>query len=132
MLRVEKWVNQKTCVVAEGETQVDVFNQLATMGEVFCEEKCGKCGCEDLRYQVRKASKGKKDFLYPEMVCKNHKCRAKLSYGQADGGVLFPIRFEREKNEDDVTVYVRDDNGRMIPRGSWGWVIYNPETDKEE
>jgi hypothetical protein len=132
MLRVERWVNQQTCIVAEGETQLDVFSQLASMQEVFGDTTCGKCKGSDLRFQVRKAKKGKKDLAYPEMVCKNPKCKAKLSYGQSDGGVLFPIRFEREKNDEDVTVYVKDENGRMIPRGSYGWVVYNPETGKEE
>lgn len=132
MLKVEKWVNQKTCVVAEGETQLDVFKQLASMQEVFGEERCSKCGNDDLRFQTRKASKGKKEFVYPELVCKNPKCRAKLSYGQADDGVLFPVRFEREQNEDGVTVYIKGEDGRMISRGSYGWVIFNKETGKEE
>lgn len=136
MLTVEKRINDSTTVVAQGETQLDVFNQLASMQEVFGERECAKCGDPYIQYRTRKASKGKgksaKEFYYPELVCTNPKCRAKLSYGQAEGGLIFPIRYERETNEDDVTVYVKDENGRNIPKGKWGWVIYNKETGKEE
>jgi len=135
MLRVEQQINNTTVVVAEGETQLEVFKQLASMTEVFDNSVCQKCHNKEghgVSFTIRKASKGKKEFEYPELVCKDGKCRAKLTFGQADGGVLFPVRFERGKSEDGTTVYLKDSEGKNIPRGKWGWVRYNKETGKEE
>ncbi len=130
MLQVQKWVSPKVCVVAEGETQADLFSQVSSMEEVFGESKCGKCGSEEIRFGTRKAAKGKKEFTYFEMHCNT--CRAKLSFGQSEGGVLFPVRYEREQNEDGDTVYKKDANDRLIPKGVRGWVVYNKATGKEE
>ena len=123
MLRVERWLNQKTCVVAEGETQLDVFKNLASAQEVFGEEKCGKCGSENLRFQVRNVVDGKKNYDYPELVCRD--CWAKLSYGQSDDG-LFPVRYERKDKE-----YVRDANGNKVKKGDMGWVKFDKVTGVE-
>jgi hypothetical protein len=129
MLKVQLRVSPTVHVVAEGETQMDVFQQIAEMQEVFGEQKCGKCGCTDLSYRVRKVPDGKKsEFSYPELVCQNKDCWAKLSFGQAkEDGKLFPVRFERDGKE-----YKKDANGKNIRRGSNGWVKFNKETNKEE
>lgn len=126
MLKVETKVNSKTTVVAEGETPLDVFTTLATLQELFGEEKCGKCGCENLTYRVRTVGEGKKTYTYPELVCQNWECRAKLSYGQMENGGLFPVRYVREDGE-NVKV-----DGKNVVKGSWGWVKFNRDTGKEE
>ena len=118
-----------TLIQVEGEDQISVFKEIASAQETFGEEKCGKCGCTDLRYAVRTAkSEDGEEYEYPELRCNNGKCRAKLAYGQEKkGGGLFPIRFERDGKK-----YKKDENGKNIMRGSWGWVRYNPQTQKEE
>lgn len=125
MLKLNVKLNNRVSVEAEGETQLEVFENASALQEVFGESCCGKCGSENITFRVRTVGEGKKTYKYPEMVCKS--CWAKLSYGQSDGGVLFPVRYEREDKE-----YVRDANGFKIPRGDKGWVKYNKETDKEE
>jgi DNA-directed RNA polymerase subunit RPC12/RpoP len=114
-------------VELEGKGHLDIFKQISSFQEVFEEPQCGKCGSPDLKHVVRIAKDGKKEFEYPELRCQ--KCGAKLSFGiMNDGeGTLFPIRFERDGNE-----YRKDENGKAIPKGKWGWVKYNKETGKEE
>jgi DNA-directed RNA polymerase subunit RPC12/RpoP len=111
----------------EGQGHLDVWKQIASFQEVFEEEKCGKCGSDHLRYVVRVAKDGKKEYEYPELRCQ--KCGAKLSFGTMNDGIksLFPIRFER-----DGTEYKRDANDKLIPIGTNGWKKYNKETGKEE
>lgn len=93
---------------------------------MFGEEVCGKCGCKNLRYQVRSVPDGKKSsFEYFELVCSD--CWAKLSYGQSDDGALFPVRYQREGKE-----YVRDENGNKVRKGTNGWVKFSKETGREE
>lgn len=112
-------------LTAEGATHLEVVKELAALEEVFSEAKCGKCGSEDIRFRVRSVQDGKKEYEYPEMLCGG--CWAKLSFGQSEGGKLFPVRYEREGGE-----YKKDADGNYIPRGTRGWVKYNKETGKEE
>lgn len=114
----------------EGQGHLDVWKQIASFQEVFEEEKCGKCGSDNLQCKVRIAKdpkKKEKEYQYPELLCK--KCGAKLSYGimDDDKGTLFPIRFERSEGE-----YIKDADGKAIPVGNYGWKKYNKETGKEE
>lgn len=95
----------------DADTQVEVFQQLASFQEIFAETKCGKCSSEDVRYQVRNVD----DNLYYEARCTD--CGAKLAFGaMKKGGRLFPRR--------------KDKDGNWLPDG--GWVKWNPETKKEE
>lgn len=110
-----------------GENPLEVFKGLANFQEVFGEKCCGKCQSTDISFRVRRPTKGSKTYDYPELVCQNPKCRAKLSFGQSDEGALFPVRFQREGG-----AYVKDENGKNVPRGTWGWVVFNRETGKEE
>jgi len=123
-MKVEFKANDKVTLVAEGESQLEVFENLASMQEVFAEEKCGKCSSDRLSFKVRKVPDGKKFFYYPELVCQ--KCYAKLTYGQSDAG-LFPIRYERKEKE-----YVKDANGKNIPLGTNGWIKWNKEKGVSE
>lgn len=114
-MKVEVKVSDRVTVTAEGETQLQVFEQLGTMQEVFGEKECGKCKKTDLTFRVRKVTKGKQEFVYPELQCRS--CWAKLTFGQKmEDKTLFPHR----KNEDGSE------------KGKRGWVVYNKETQQEE
>ncbi len=135
-MRIEMQVSPDLKLVADGETHVDLFESLASMQEVFGDDKCGKCGGKLLRFVVR-TNDGNK---YHELHCdswdtklndgKGAYCRAKLSFSvkkKPNAGALFPVRFQRKEGE-----YVKDANDKMIPRGSHGWVRWNPTTKQEE
>lgn len=126
-MQVQHKINDKITIVVDGDTQLDVFQKLARMGEVFGETHCAKCKKDNISFRVRNVKDGKKEYNYPELVCNNSDCRAKLTFGTMEGGELFPVRFERNEGE-----YVKDKNGKNVPKGTWGWVIYNRETGKEE
>lgn len=141
-MEVQVKVNSKVTVVADGKNPMEVFQNLSALQEVFGEEKCGKCEGTNFSFRVRKAKDGKKEYLYPEIVCHSHLietnsdgiikdskklCYAKLAFGQSDDGILFPIRFKREGKE-----YVKDTDGKNIPKGSNGWVRFNFEKKLEE
>tara|TARA_R110000824_G_scaffold14985_3_gene63341 strand:- start:10876 stop:11205 length:330 start_codon:yes stop_codon:yes gene_type:complete len=98
-------------VEIEADTQIELFQQLANFQEIFAENLCGKCGSENIRYQVRNVD----DNLYYELRCAG--CNAKLAFGvMKKGGRLFPKRKDKE--------------GKWLPNG--GWVKWNPDTQKEE
>ena len=116
----------------EADNHVGVWAQLSSLQEVFEEDKCLKCGGESLRFSVRKSTytddKGKpKEAPYYELRCRD--CGAKFSFGVLDDGTfnLFPKRKDKagkwlgtKKNKD----------GKTVP--TYGWVKWNPETEKEE
>ena len=72
---------------------------MAQIQEVFEEENCGVCGGTDLRYVVRVVDGNH----FPELVCQNQTCRAKLAFGQnKKGGTIFPKRkMKDDKPSDD-------------------------------
>ena len=93
------------------DSQTELFEQLAYFQEIFGEEQCGKCGSENLRFQVRNVD----DNLFYEIRCKD--CGAKLAFGtMKTGGRLFPRRKDKE--------------GNWLP--DRGWVKWNKETQQEE
>ena len=103
--------NGRMSVEFQVDTQVDLFQQLAFFQEVFGETGCGKCGSENLRFQVRNVE----DNHYYELRCLD--CGAKLAFGvMKQGGRLFPRRKDKE--------------GTWLPDN--GWVKWNKETQKEE
>ena len=119
-------------VQVEGETVKDLFHQFAVIDEILGQYKCGKCGSENLKFVVRKATdkSGKKEYLYYELHCRD--CGAKFKFGVGnDSGELFPKPFKQDENGEDI----RDDNGRKVWAGgaeSKGWTKYNFETGEEE
>ncbi len=130
-MQVQLKVSDKVTIVADGEKQTEVFENLAAMQEVFGEEKCAKCegkGGAGLTFGVRKDDEENK---YYELRCNDFKCKGKLSFGvNKKGGTLFAHRYQTEKvNGETVKVKV---DGKNVVKGKWGWVIYNKETGKEE
>ena len=126
-MQVSVKLNNRVTVTAEGEKHTDLFHQLVALQEVFNDGGCGKCKSENLSYRIRKTTdeKGKKEYLYYELTCLA--CYAKLTFGQSENGALFPVRYQREEGE-----YLKDANGKNVPKGNRGWVKFNKETNKEE
>lgn len=105
-----------------GENQKELIRQMASHTEVLGQRKCGACGGEDIRWQVRnvesdKGGKKKQQYEYFELVCNNTKCRAKLSFGSLNDGTdsLFPKR--------------KDEDGKYLDNN--GWVKFKPNQTKE-
>ena len=121
-MQVQVAVSQNVSIMAQGESQADVFEQVAAMQEVVGPGECGKCKGTDLRFVVREVD-GNKFF---ELRCLNPKCRAILSYGQNKGdkkGSLFPHIKENSK-----TSIMGLEPGTYLPDG--GWLRYDPKTEK--
>jgi DNA-directed RNA polymerase subunit RPC12/RpoP len=95
----------------EGETQRDVFKEIASFEEVFGANTCGKCSSTNVRFVVRENDGNE----YFEVRCTD--CGAKLSFGShKKGGGLFPRR--------------KDADGNWLPDG--GWVKWNAKTKTAE
>lgn len=79
----------------------DFFEKMSAIQEILAEKQCGKCGSEDLVFNVREVDGNK----FYELRCRGkqkngHDCRAVLSFGaHKKGGTLFPKRFEEENGE---------------------------------
>lgn len=104
------------CKVKVGNTVHDIeykndkelFGAIARLEEIFGQEKCGACGSESIKYQVRQASDKKnpnKKYQYYELVCKDTKCGCKFSFGllNDESNNLYP------KTKDGWRKYVKDD-----------------------
>jgi hypothetical protein len=85
-----KLADGQRLVTVEGETQKDLFEQMAMAYEVFNETHCGICGSTNIRPVHRVADK----FHFYEYQCQEESCRAKMSFGQSseNPGSMFPIR----------------------------------------
>tara|TARA_Y100001938_G_scaffold145561_1_gene222497 strand:+ start:2524 stop:2853 length:330 start_codon:yes stop_codon:yes gene_type:complete len=106
-----KYQSGKISVEFDCDTQKELFAQLASFQEVFCETKCGKCGSENLKFVVRQVDGNE----YHEIRCLD--CGAKLQFGvNKKGGALFPKR--------------KDGDGNWLP--DKGWTKWNPKTKKAE
>lgn len=125
-MRVQVRVSPTTFITAEAESQLELFQQLSDLTEIFGEESCAKCN-SPYKYRVRKVTDGKKEYSYPELVCTNRDCRAKLSFGQSEGGALFPKRYVQKDGE-----HVLTEDGRKVIKGNWGWAAYNKDSGEEE
>ena len=101
-------------IEVEGQSQKELFNELAKAQEVFSYAACGKCGGEELRFVVRNVDNN--DFY--ELHCLTSQCRARFTFGQ-------------HKSQDD-TLFPR----RKNKQGDWlpnkGWMKFNSLTRKEE
>ena len=101
-------VNNRLQFEVEGSGQKELFKELATIQEIFGEEKCGMCGNSSLKFLVRNVEGND----YYELRC--NECTALLSFGQhKKGGTLFPKR--------------KDDNGNYLPHK--GWHKWNPKAN---
>jgi len=90
-------------IKVEGDDQSELFKAVASTIEVFDEQKCGLCKCENIVPVVRK-NKAEDEFY--EFQCRGFidkkPCRAYLALGQIKkGGALFPIRALTEAGKPD-------------------------------
>lgn len=114
--------NGRLNVELEADTHISLWAQLASFQEAFEEEKCQKCNGTDLRFSIRKSSYIDKDTGkekpcdYHELRCR--KCGAKLAFGVLD--------------DQTYRVYPKRKNRDGTIKGKYGWVKWNPETEKEE
>jgi hypothetical protein len=93
-------INERLEFTVEGSGQKEVFKELATIQEIFGEEKCGMCSKNNLRFVVRNVEGN--DFY--ELRCSD--CNGILSFGQhKKGGTLFPKR--------------KDDAGEVLDNKGW-------------
>lgn len=77
----------------DGADQKEIFEKLASVGEVFGESNCGQCGKTNIRFRVREIEGNK----YYELKCAD--CGAILAFGaHKKGGTLFPKRKDNEGN----------------------------------
>ena len=53
--------NNRITVELEADTQVEVFSQLSAFQEVFGETNCGKCGSDNLKFQIRNVDDNRGD-----------------------------------------------------------------------
>lgn len=105
--------SQNVSIEAEGKSHRDVFEQLASLQEVFGERACGCCGKTDLVFRVREVD----DNKFYELCCTDWPdCGAKLAFGcHKKGDSLFPKR--------------KDDAGKWDSKNK-GWVKYvKPKTN---
>ena len=104
--------NGRYVVDFEGKSHSELWGQIGAFQEIFEEDTCGKCGCTNLKYTIRKTTdeSGKKDYKYYELRCT--KCGAKFQFG-----------------------ILNDGSGNLFPKrnvGTRGWTKYNKETQTEE
>jgi hypothetical protein len=84
-------------VTVEGESQKEIFEDLASFQEVFSITVCKGCGESRLRYVVREVEGNK----FYELKCLT--CHAKLQFGQHKGlSTLFPKSWVKWNFEDKV------------------------------
>jgi hypothetical protein len=127
-MKIQVRVNSKVFIEATGDTQTAIFEQAASLQEVFgAFDKCGKCDCEDLRFVVREDKEKNK---YYELHCQAHQCRARLSFGQNKGdklGAMYPRRQETKK---------QSVMGGKLQAGDWlpddGWIRWNKGKQESE
>lgn len=92
---------KKLWLEVTADTQKELFTSIAGLTDVFSEEKCGLCGSEDIKPIVRKSSKGKQEFEYPEYHCQNPQCLARLTIclNNDKSGNMYAQRRLTDKNE---------------------------------
>jgi len=95
-------VNNRLSVEIDASGQKDLFEELASLQEIFGVTKCGKCGGEDLKFVVRENDGNK----FYELHCQKSGCFARLAFGShKKGDTLFPKR--------------KDSDGQYLPDGGW-------------
>ena len=101
-MKVTYKISDKLTFETDGVGQKEIFEELSSIGEVFGESTCGKCGDTNLRFQVRTVD----DNKYYELKCL--KCGAILAFGaHKKGGTLFPKRKDGDGNYLDNKGWVK-------------------------
>jgi hypothetical protein len=99
-MKVKYKPNSRLEFELEGAGQKEIFKELATVQEIFSEDKCGVCKKDNIKFVVRSVDGND----YYEMRCLS--CGAALAFGQhKKGGTLFPKR--------------RDENNNWLDNNGW-------------
>jgi hypothetical protein len=106
-------VRPNLIIEVEEDKQVNLFKSLASIQEVFGENKCGKCGGTDIRFTVRQVDKSK--FL--ELKCNLCYSKLAISPHDSDAGTLYPNRTKK------------DEAGERQYLPNNGWVKWNKEKE---
>jgi hypothetical protein len=113
-VKVTRKISGTTIVEAEGQTIMEVFEQLSRLEAVFAgHETCGLCGKSGVRFETQEDKEGHK---YHKAVCLA--CGAEFRFGtrKTPPGVLFP--------------QLKDSEGRDKKNG--GWAKWEPRGDAYE
>jgi hypothetical protein len=132
-MKVQFKVSDAIIIEAEGDNPKEVFAQLAEMQEVFQHSGCGMCKNKNIRFVVRTADK----YEYPEMRCM--KCGARLSFGNQEGGKMYPKRTwnsladekksDERKNRAHQKQYADEHYGQLPDKG---WYKWKPADNNDE
>lgn len=137
MNRISKKLNDDITIHVEGETHKDLFKQLASLGEVFCNTECGCChneGGKGTFFVVRHID----DNDFYEMRCRD--CFAKLTFGQSKkNSELYPKRRWDQLSDKGATPEVEqrapqkkyaDENNGYLPDSGWfNWMKLQQEKE---
>lgn len=116
-----------------GDSESDIFKEIARIQEIFNHRTCGKCQCEHTRFVCR-TDKQDNDWL--EVVCQDPKCRAKLVYGQTKkNGQIYPkIKWDQLSEEQQKQRAAEQSHAEKhfgyLPNN--GWFIYKHPPKTEE
>lgn len=108
---------------ATGNTQEELFANIAEIQEIFAESACGLCGNTKLKFVRRVVGSDN----YYEVVCTKPACHAKLTYGlrKTEKGKLFPHRKLIDKGPE---------KGKPNKNGSYGshngWTKYRGKAEE--
>jgi hypothetical protein len=108
-MKVQRKINQSTIVEADGQTVMELFEQLSQLEEIFRSGPCGLCKGTQIGFRTRENAGVK----FHEALCLG--CGAAFAFGtkKAPAGVLFPQR--------------KDAEGKWKPDG--GWSKWTPNGD---
>lgn len=110
-MKVQCKASKRFVVEAEGSTFAEVFENLAKLVETYSEEKCGKCGKDNIVPIVRKVD----DDTHYEMKCRD--CNARLTISKKKTGELYPRRKYHPKQ--GVVRAGKVKEGDYIPNKGW-------------
>jgi len=97
--------NKQITFEIEADTQVELFQEIASLQEVFDTELvCGLCDSQ-IRFQHRIVDGNN----YHELVCTHPKCRAKFEFGHSkeQTGKLFPAKKDKQTGKYVRSKWVR-------------------------
>jgi ribosomal protein L40E len=133
-MRVTVWVSRNVSVECEGSDDKSLFEAISAAQdhEFFAEKCCGKCGCEDIKFQTRtvKDKESGEENTFHELIC--CKCYAKLSFGHGKTGENAGKMYRKicETGPKGKAIKNEDGKSKLLPNK--GWLKYNRETGKNE
>lgn len=108
------WVNKNVSLKASGNTDKELFKELAKAqsSKLFEDSVCGHCGSENIKFIVREVEG---DNEYYELQCQD--CKHKLVFGHAKAGYMYPKRFKTDKK--GISLKTADDKPVFLDNKGW-------------